>query len=79
MPVVSWRTIDNEGNTKTIQVKNSSFADNVTTVILTKELARTDLNSKYECHIEHEAIKNNSMDSHVLIDVSGNCWQLFRI
>ncbi len=77
-PVVSWRTIDNEGNTKIIEVKNTSFVDNVTTVIFTKELTRNDLNSKYECNVEHDAVKNNSMNSFVLIDVSGKCWQLFE-
>jgi len=50
----------------------------VTTVIFTKELTRNDLNSKYECNVEHDAVKNNSMNSFVLIDVSGKCRQLFE-
>ncbi|CAG2160554.1 unnamed protein product [Oppiella nova] len=32
-------------------------------------LAET-IESRYECHVQHEAIKNNSMDSHVMIDVT---------
>lgn len=42
-----------------------------TTLVLNKRLTRDDLNTRIECHVEHEAIRNNSLDSHVLVDVNG--------
>ena len=41
------------------------------TLILTKRLTRDDLGTNIECHVEHEAIKLNSLDSRVQVDVSG--------
>ena len=72
-PTVSWRALDSSGNANTIDVKNSSMSDNMTRLVLTKQLSRTDLRARYECHVEHEAIRNNSMDTYAMIDVSGNC------
>lgn len=48
-------------------------AKSVTTLVLNKRLTRDDLNTRIECHVEHEAIANNSLDSHVLIDLNGKC------
>ncbi|CAG2100240.1 unnamed protein product [Medioppia subpectinata] len=71
MPSVFWTIIASDGSAKTIEAKNaSSYADNMTRLVLTKQLSRSDLKSRYECHVRHEAIKNNSMDSHVMIDLS---------
>lgn len=70
-PKVSWRRLDNNRNGLGIEMRNIS--NNVTTVILVKELTRTELTAKYECRIEHETISPNtsSMDSNVTINVNG--------
>ena len=79
MPTVSWKAIDASGDSNTIEVKNTSFADNITRLELTKQLTRTDLKTRYECHVQHPALKNNSMDAYAVIDVSGNCLQKLLI
>lgn len=72
-PTVSWRSLDSSGAAHTIDTKNWTVSENVTRLVLTKQLSRTDLRARYECHVEHEAIRNNSMDTFAMIDVSGNC------
>nr|XP_027199908.1 hemicentin-1-like isoform X1 [Dermatophagoides pteronyssinus] len=49
---------------------NSNSVMDRATLILNKKLTRDDLGSKYECHIEHETIDNNTMDKHVVLDVN---------
>lgn len=70
-PNVTWTRIDKDGNKEIIDVKDSLVVDKVTTVTLIKELTRSDLNSRYECHVEHEAVTDNSLDSFIVMDLSG--------
>ncbi|KAI2799613.1 hypothetical protein BLOT_011519, partial [Blomia tropicalis] len=53
-------------------LSSSTNVDNVatTTLILSKKLTRQDLGNSIECHIEHEGIKNGSLNSRVRLDVN---------
>ena len=50
---------------------SSDDGHTTSTLILTKKLTRDDLGAIIECHVEHEAIVNNTLDSHVVLEVSG--------
>lgn len=60
------------GSTTDVAMITSSSQDGTmtTTLVLSKRLTRLDLNTRIECHVEHEAIQVDSMDSHVVVDVN---------
>lgn len=68
-PATSIAIIDENNNNNNGLV--SANDDDIATLVLTKKLTRDDLGTQIECHIEHEAINNGTLDQHVVLDVSG--------
>lgn len=91
-PVITWRAIDSHGRTITLKRSDMAGSNashdqalatiddagsETTSLVFSKKLTRDFLNAKIECHVEHEAITNNSLDSHVVVDVNGECCCLY--
>lgn len=83
-PRLAWRQIDSKGKTHVLGgefLKNVSSADerqerNDTSLELAKKLSRADLNTKFECHVLHEALTADGadpdrLDARIELDLNG--------
>ena len=72
-PLISWIQINKDGVEKTIETKNATNINNVTTLEMNALINRNDLNSKFKCHVKHDVVaENDHLDSIVQLDIDGN-------
>ena len=73
LPKLSWQQLINE-NVQTFDGINE-YRKNSTSVKLIKKLSRSDLNSNFVCHIQHESIgskQHYQFDEYVQLDLHGS-------
>lgn len=77
-PKLVWRQIDSKGKAHVLGaefLKSVSTEDrNDTSLELKKKLSRSDLNAKYECHVDHEALgegEADRLDARIEVDLNG--------
>ncbi|KAI1302372.1 Hemicentin-2 [Halotydeus destructor] len=82
-PRLSWRQIDKDGKGESVALdfvaEAATTVDGVTSLELSKKLAREDLNTKFECRVEHEALSDveaEKLKSRVLLDLNVGATEL---
>ena len=87
VPNIRWFTVDTRGRRTMLKSSQDSTAgvdlltttapstshDSIatTSLVLSKQVSRNDLGSRFECSIEHESIESNSLDTSVSLDING--------